>query len=251
MFSLRKLPPHGSNYPKVMPEYPIRLLPQAAYTPRMNRNRLIDIDPYLQRKSFLAMKDCCFDDNPDNVTPAAFGNSGLYRMSVNILGGLFRIGDEIWHQSLCEEDVWNGGEVDMQRFEDRYEPRKIEASVYFKFSSANDIQWTFPKRFGSKDERNEWEEAIVDGLTDKEIFEKETEYQIKAHSECHHNPNMLNYWHMEIKSIIDRKPEEEIADTKQKFKKKALRGMIEILRPNSSLRPPSNIPSLPEDLYFS
>lgn len=249
MRSLGKLRRYGGNSRKTMDEYPERLLPHNNYVVRMDRSGLTEIDPYLQRKSFLPIEECCVEGNQDCVTTRAFGQSGLYNMSVNILGGLFEVGDEKWHQAVGKEDEWNGGDVDIRKYKERYESRDVTASVYFKFRIADGLKWTFPRRFNTIQERNSYEKAIEGGLSDSETFVKTVDYLLKTHSECHHSPNMLNYWHMEIKTIIDRKPEEVVDANDKKYQKKAVRGMIEVLRPHCTLRPPHDSPILPEDVY--
>lgn len=231
-----------------MSEYPLRLLPSDSYVLRIDRDLLMANNPYLQRKCYHPEEECCVDGDRNRLTVKAFGSSGLNNMSVNILGALFKIGDEIWYQKVTDEDVWKGGNVTIEDYEGRYEPQDVQNCVYFKFDKANSLNWTFPRTFKSVEERDMYEAAIVEGMSTGN-FSGKTPYTLKAHSECHHAPNVLNYWHAEIKSIIDSNPTEEVSANDKNYKKKALRGMIEKLRPYGTLNPPSNIIDLPKDLY--
>lgn len=244
-----KLNQYGEDSKKTMSDYPLRLLPSRHYIMITDRARLKSIDPYLQRKCFKPKEECCVEGDHNKVTAAAFGSSGLNNMSVNLLGGLFRIGDEKWHQNVSDADNWTGGDVYIQQYEGRYEYQDIQASVYFKYSIADSLTWDFPRCFNSEEERDVYEAAIVDGMTEGAQFSKKTSYKLKAHSECHHSPNNLNYWHMEIRSIIDAKPPEEVDSNKKNYQKKALRAMVESLRAYSTLNPPKDIVPLPKELY--
>lgn len=249
MCSLNKQNQHGNNSLKMTPEYPIRLIPRQNFRSEMDRSQLQQINPWLQRKCFCAESECCVEGDKNRVTRKAFGDSGLYKMSVNILGGLFEIGDEKWHQLVGEEDNWTEGEVDMEKYEDKYCLKDITTSIYFNFNSADTLDWQFPRRFNDKDEFDACKEAIISGMSEEPTFSKKQEFTLKGHSECYHTPNCLNYWHVEVRSIIDSMPPTEIADNKQNYKKRALRNMIEVLRKLCTLNPPKAYCLLPETLY--
>lgn len=232
-----------------MSEYPERILPRSCYCSKITLSDLEGKNLYLQRKCFLPEDQCCVDGDRNNVTPAAFGNSGLYNMSVNLLGGLFIIGDEKWYQYVTEKDNWETGEIDIRLYEGRYQLQDINTSVYFKFDIANNLHWQFPRCFNDQNQFNKYEEAIVKGMSNKS-FTKGATYFLKAHSECEHSPNCLNYWHLEVKSVIDSLPPEEIIGNNKNYQKNALRGMIEVLRKNSSLNPPTSIGTISEKIYI-
>lgn len=232
-----------------MSEYPERLLPKNCYCSKIETTRLLGKNLYLQRKCFLPESQCCVDGDRNNVTPAAFGDTGLSRMSVNLIGGLFLIGDEKWYQNVTENDNWKEGDIDIKLYEGKYEIQDISTSIYFKLDIANSLHWQFPRFFNDNCQYVKYKDAIIKGMSDNFTFSKAVQYQLKVHSECHHSPHCLNYWHMEVRSIIDSIPPEEIKG-KNKREKEALRGMIEVLRKHSSLNPPSLINIISEDVYI-
>ncbi|MCM1143037.1 MAG: hypothetical protein NC453_31105 [Muribaculum sp.] len=144
------------------------------------------------------------------VTREAFGKVGLTRMSVNILGGLFEIGDEVWLQKMGEDDNWTDQPIDLSDYVGRYEYLGSAVSIYFQFAAADMLQWQFPRMFDSQGQYDQYRDAIVSELGEPASFAKGTQYQLKAHAECHHAPTSLNYWHLEVKTIVDSIPPEEI-----------------------------------------
>lgn len=230
-------------------EYPIRILPQKGYITQMGRDVLTSVNPWLQRKSYRPIEECCIDGDINRITPKAFGDVGLTRMSVNIIGGLYWISDEIWHQSMHEEDNWDGEKViALEDFRGRYNMEdKPITPIYFTFEDANSLNWTFPRIFQNAAQHDKYKDAIVEGL---DGFQKDLTYTLKAYSECLHVATDLNYWHAEIRSVIDSLPPEEIRKMKASYQKQAIHGMIEKLRVKSSLNAPSNIPQFHKDSYM-
>lgn len=233
------------------PDYPERIMPQEDYHLRMDIDVLNSINPYLQRKSDLPLSSCCVDGDLDRVTTAAFGQRGLVNMSVNIFGGLFQVGDERWHQKVSKEDAWKGGAVDIDTYEGRYEWQDEKVSVYFSFDKAHNVTWNFPRKFADKNQFSKYRDAIIEGLSPVGDFSKDVTYFLSGHSECNHDPNPLNYWHMEIASIIDSNPVEYIVKDNSNYQKMALRAMIEAIRVFASLRLPTDIPRIPEICYIN
>lgn len=229
--------------------YPQRLLPKSNYRSCMSRTDLKDVNPLLQRKCNMPFEKCCVDNDPDNVTRAAFGEVGLAGMSVNVLGGLFLSGDERWQQNVSKDEEWTSGDVDLKMYEGKYELRDVEASVYFNFASADEMTWTFPRVFPDKAQHDKYKAAIIEGMSGVSVFSKKTPYVLNAHAECHHKPTVLNYWHVEVKSYIDSIPPEEITNSGSSYRKKALNQMVETLRVKSTLNPPESVPEISMSIY--
>lgn len=243
---LKEHPRHGECLQKMMSEYPEHILPRACYRKRMDPEELNQPRVYLQRKCYADRSECCENNDPDRVTTAAFGRTGLHHMSVNLLGGLFGPGDELWYQDVGEEDIWNGGDVELSTYSAKYREDPIQASVYFQFNKAHNLTWTFPRSFDSQKQHDRYADAIVSGMSGS--FSKDQSYDLRCSAKCEHSPSVLNYWHFEVVGKIDSVPAEEIYG-KNSSQKRAMRMMIEALRPFSTLSYPTDCLSLPENFY--
>lgn len=114
-------------------EYPERLLPKPNYCAQMARRELSGINPFLQRRCTCSADMCCVNGDQMRVTREAFGKIGLTRMSVNLLGGLFEIGDERWLQKMGDEDVWKGDEVNIIDYEAQIRISRLCRGYIFPF----------------------------------------------------------------------------------------------------------------------
>lgn len=160
-----------------MEKYPDRLIPKVHYRLNMVREELRTYDPYLQRKCPCPHEECCMDNDPSRVTREAFGNVGLNRMSVNMLGALFLPGDERWHQNMTDEDNWNGTSVELDQYEGKYVLKEPCDSVYFIFSKADMMDWTFPRIFAEKAQHDKYKDAIISEMGEREAFSKKLPIQ--------------------------------------------------------------------------
>lgn len=233
-----------------MSDYPSRILPRKEFVKQIGRETLKAIDPVLQRKCDVPIEECCVNGDLNHVTVAAFGQRGLAKMSVNLLGGEFIVGDENWHQNLGRTASWDGKDVALKNYEGRYEFKKAHASVYFRFETADELKWPFPRKFPNLQEFKKNVSAVIEGMKDEKDFSSANEYMLQAHAECHHDPTFLNYWHAEIRSFIDNERREEVLNDSSRYKQALLNGMIDRLRSKSTLRVPETIPQIPTAVYL-
>lgn len=236
------------------PVFPLQIISDPCYNHSMDLSHLCDLNVCLQRACCSSFDECCKDGNPDSVFPEAFGPiKTVKKMSVNLLGGYFVVGHERWSIKKPACDEWRGGEVnhlELQKvitFTDEAYP-----SVYFRYSIANSIKWTFPRTFPDQATFDKQRDKIIEEYEQGARFSKNETYHMKAHTSCLHVPTQMNYWHCEVHSFIEENPEDQDVDRDKGYRGMALRGMVEILRKECTLRVPKaeDIPRIPEALYL-
>ena len=137
-----------------------------------------------------------------------FADENLLEMSVNLLGGGFKIRHLAFTplRQFVESD-WSGKqEFDYSISDTYYNVEKTFGVIYFGVSQVNSYTFPYPKAV-KKDEydalKATGEMAKQDAGIDKELVgalgsagNNMTEMQAWLH--VNHHPKMLNYWHMQI-----------------------------------------------------
>ena len=159
----------------------------------------------------------CEDPNPfaysgtgkiKKLKDAVFGDENLLEMSVNLLGGSFKLCHMPFNPSRqYVESDWCGKDVfDFSQSEDYYSIEDSFGVIYFGVSQVNIFTFPYPKAVDKKDYQPL--KSVGEETKQKEGIDKElvgvfgglnngmTEMQ--AWLRVNHHPNILNYWHMQI-----------------------------------------------------
>lgn len=137
-----------------------------------------------------------------------FGDENLLEMSVNLLGGNFKLCHMPFNPSrqYVESDWCGKEEFDFSMSEDFYRFEETYGVVYFGVSQVNIFTFPYPKAVDKKDypslkdvgEKTKKKEGIDKELVGAfgDLDKGMTEMQ--AWLRVNHHPNILNYWHMQI-----------------------------------------------------
>lgn len=192
--------------------YPQCIAPRKGYRYRLPMCSLLREHPELA-----VVRRC---DDPDPFVYSGTGNikklkddvfarENLLEMSVNLLGGSFKL-RHLAFSGIHDitKDEWNGtDEFDFSRTDEYYsEKTDSYGAIFFGVSQTNVFTYPYPKSVDKKDyaalKADGAKAQQIEGI-DKELVGALGAYgnnmtEMQAWLHVNHHPNILNYWHMQI-----------------------------------------------------
>ena len=192
--------------------YPKCIAPRRGYRCRLPMRSLLRAYPEL------TVVRCCDDPDPfaysrtgniKKLKDDIFKDANLLEMSVNLLGGPFKLCHLAFsgNSDITKED-WNGtDEFDFTHADDYYsEKGNGYGAIFFGVAQTNVFSFPYPKSVDKKDYAEL--KALGAKVQQKEGIEQElvgalggygnNMTTMRAWLHVNHHPNILNYWHMQI-----------------------------------------------------
>ena len=192
--------------------YPKCVAPRRGYRYRLPMNSLLQNYPELT-----VVRRC---DDPDPFAYSGTGNikklkddvfadENLLEMSVNLLGGPFKLCHLAFSGSFdVTKDEWNGKDEFDFSCNDKYYSEKTDSygAIFFGVSQANVFTFPYPKSVDKNNyaalkatgEKTQKKEGIDIELVGALGGYGNNMTQMQAWLHVNHHPNILNYWHMQI-----------------------------------------------------
>lgn len=193
-------------------QYPRCVVPRMGYRYRLPMCLLLRNYPEL------TVVRRCDDPNPfaysgtgniKKLKDDVFKNENLLEMSVNLLGGSFKLRHLAFSGAFdVTKDEWNGTEeFDFSR-NDEYYSEKTDSfgAISFGVAQVNVFTFPYPKSVDKKDyaalketgQKIQQEKGIEQELVGVLGGYGNNMTQMMAWLHVNHHPNILNYWHMQI-----------------------------------------------------
>lgn len=192
--------------------YPTSIIPKKGYHPRIDISKLLEIYPHLavvRRCDILEPFAFSSTGNKRRLKDDVFADENLLQMSVNLIGGKFRIKHLQYKPVLGElTKLWDG--VSLLSTPINKESYKVASQytpIYFRVKEINEFAFPYKKHFDNNAALNSWKQKIskrnkehleICKIITEEISTKSTELEVQATLKTNHYPTLANYWHSHI-----------------------------------------------------
>lgn len=227
---------------EVKPPYPGEIMPiRDAYELQICRDYLVDANAglILQR---------CVNHRIDDIITSEDIGSNLNGLSVNLLGGEFKI-DHVKWRPIDLNDYWDGREVSSEDLQSNYKYDPDFCGIYIKASEVDGKDFIYPKHYNDEKSFKEDVTAFVNKFA--EYNRKQPEVELYFIVQVNHRPTCSNYWHCQIEVSKRTNPiAEPILEVKTKWEKKVLRAFRNFLLPYCSKECSAVIPAVDPSKYL-
>lgn len=239
-----------------MDVYPLRLIPQTNYSPKVLFEQILTVVSvtHLQRGCDIPFEQCCCDNDPDEVLPAAFGEY-VHEMSVNLLGTEFKLEDIMWCQKGAKQ--WKGEAVVLDSIEGLIEIRPHKHAIYMRGDKLHRSVFSFPAEIDPKLHKD-FTAAIdaafkgpIRSSSNIENTQNDSVVKLISTVTVEHVPMNLNYWHFQITANVQKKVGNVIIKNDKGWRKEARHYFLTTLLRLSTLREPKNIQSIDKRIFIA
>jgi hypothetical protein len=174
--------------------YPTSIIPKSFY------KRIINFDALYKRNYFIVIVrrsdksvEETFYEDFDTLKGGLFTKSQVSGFSMNLLGQEYKIPYLKFRQKGKAIELWNGEvSIDIMEFENDIDEIKSDfCPIFYKFKELHNLSIPYGR---TKDKS--FDKVIKSFGIAREIHNNK--YQLNAFTKINHQPNMLNYWHVEF-----------------------------------------------------